>query len=578
MTRARTHPTAEAVRCGPDRLSYSDLARAAGQLAGQLAGVGVGVDSRVALLAEQSAQAIVGLLGILHAGAAYVPIDPNQPDARVMEILSDARVAAVVVTAKTRSRLTGVAPPVVSVPEAPIADGQTTVRGTATKPTDPAYLIYTSGSHGEPKPVLVEHRQLVAATLARRMVYPDPKVFLLLSPLAFDSSVAGIWGTLTTGGCLLVATGDETRDVEQLTALIERHEVTTTLCVPSLYRALLDAAGRFGGDRLGSLRTVIVAGEALPDALAERHFAVLPSTTLVNEYGPTEATVWASFHRFTAPAPVTIGGPIPGARLYVLDADLRPLPAHAEGELFIGGTGVARGYFGRPEATSRAFLPDPFSEQPGARMYRTGDIVRWDGVGRLAFLGRRDDQVKIRGHRVELNAVATGLRGLAGVKDAVVLPDDENSSLLAFVAAAPSVTATAIRRAAAERMPPAMVPSRIHLLDGLPLTLNGKVDLRRLRQLAVAERRPAAAPALGDSLTTRVRAAWAEVLNVSEVPVDANFFDLGGHSVAIFSLQDALHRHAGVRPPMVALFQHPTVVAQAELIRGGKPELRGMAQ
>jgi amino acid adenylation domain-containing protein len=564
----RKCPDVVAVRCGDAALSYLELDEAARRVAARLSALGASPGDRVALLAEPSIAAIVGLLGILRSGAAYVPIDPAQPPLRIADIAADARVVAAVVTDQTRTRLSGMAFPMVSVAEV-IAGGSTASPTTPVAAADPAYVIYTSGSTGEPKPVVVEHRQLSASTLARRMVYPAAPVFLLVSPLAFDSSVAGLWGTLTTGGSLVVATSGEIRDAERLVDLIERHRVTALLCVPSLYRALLDVAGRPGGQAPRSLETVIVAGEELPNTLVERHFAVLDQTALVNEYGPTEATVWASFHRFTAAAPVTIGGPIPGAHLYVLDENLHPTPRGVEGELYIGGAGVARGYLHRPQETARVFLPDPFAGEDGARMYRTGDLVRRNPAGGLDFLGRRDDQVKIRGYRIELGAVAAGLRQLPDVKEAVVLPDLDRTRLLAFLVAAPGATPESVRRDAADQLPPAMVPSRVFLLDRLPLTLNGKVDLARLRELALREERAVSLTAIGDSLTTQVAAAWAEVLKRPEVPFDANFFDLGGHSLAIFTLQEALHRHAGVRPPVVALFQHTTVTAQIALIRDG---------
>ncbi|MFJ7044973.1 non-ribosomal peptide synthetase [Streptomyces sp. NPDC101112] len=455
---------------------------------------------------------------------------------------------------------------------------------------DPAYLIYTSGSTGEPKGVEVGHRQLAASTLARRMVYPGRPVFLLVSPLAFDSSVAGLWGTLTAGGHLVVAAPDEVRDPERLMDLVERHGVTGLLCVPSLYAVLLDAAERAGMERLRSLETVTTAGEPLPADLMRRHFALHARTVaLVNEYGPTEATVWASYRRYVAPGPVTIGGPAPGVRLYVLDEELRPVPRGTEGELFIGGAGVAHGYFGRPEATAKAFLDDPFAGVPGARMYRTGDLVRWTEEGTLDFLGRRDHQVKIRGHRIELGAVEVALCELPGVREAVVVPNTRGTALTGFVLAPARPDARSLRERVARSLPAPMVPARIEVLDSFPRTVNGKADRARLRARAeepyraaeatpeqpAAKGRPAPdggtpprAPGGGDP-SAGVAAAWAEVLKVTDVPGDVNFFDLGGHSLAMFQLQDALERHTGTRPPIVALFRHTTVSAQVALIRDG---------
>ncbi len=311
-------------------------------------------------------------------------------------------------------------------------------------------------------------------------------------------------------------------------------------------------------------------------AMVAAGLGVTGQVALVNEYGPTEATVWASYRRYNTPGPVSIGVPVPGVRLYVLDDRLRPVPRGAEGELFIGGAGVSHGCFGRPEATARVFLDDPFTEVAGARMYRTDDLVRWTDDGTLDFLGRRDHQVKIRGHRIELGSVEAGLCALPGVREAVVVPDTTGTCLTGFVLA-PSLPASRdLRGQLARSLPAPMVPARIEVPDAFPRTVNGKTDRARLRSRTdeprpVAPPAPAAAAATGlaDDPAAAVAAAWAEVLKVSEVPTDVNFFDLGGHSLAMFQLQDALERHTGRRPPIVALFRHTTVATQAVLVRDG---------
>jgi amino acid adenylation domain-containing protein len=573
---ARTEPDRVAV-CGADgTISYADLHRWAGRIAARLHADGVGRGSRVGLLAAPSTAMVAAALGILRSGAAYVPVDQAQPDARIVDVFADARVAGVITTEMAAARLAGLGLPLITAEDylesATDVDADDVLLPVVTD-ADPAYLIYTSGSTGEPKGVLVEHDQLAASTQARHLVYPGAPVFLLVSPLAFDSSVASLWGTLTAGGTVVVAAADDMRDPARLVELVHRHRVTALLCVPSLYAVLLDAANRVGVDHIATLDTVIVAGEPLAETLLARHFAVHGSgVALVNEYGPTEATVWASYRRYDAPGPVSIGGPIPGARLYVLDELLRPVPRDVEGELFIGGAGVSRGYFGRPEATAEAFLTDPFAGD-GSRMYRTGDRARWTDDGTVAFLGRRDHQVKIRGHRIELSAVEAVLREVPGVRDAIVVPDSAHTMLVGFVLAEPAVI-EAVRRRAADRLAPTMVPARIEALDSFPLTFTGKVDRHRLR--AAADARPVSAPApvpAGPAaMTGKVAAAWAEVLKVPHVPLNANFFELGGHSLTMFQLQDALEKHTGTRPSVVALFRHTTVSAQAALISGGVGE------
>ncbi|GGT16067.1 amino acid adenylation domain-containing protein [Streptomyces purpureus] len=492
----RAHPERPAVSSGDLTLTYGRLDAWAARLAGELTAAGVTPESRVGVLAEASAAMVAAVLAILRCGAAYVPVDTAHPDRRIDTVLSDAGVAALTVTPATDTRAVAAGLPRVCADPSLLVDETATPEAEAVGVggDDIAYLIYTSGSTGEPKGVLVGHGELAASTLARRTVYPGEPVFLLVSPLAFDSSVAGLWGTLTAGGHLVVATAQEVRDPALLARLITRHGVTHLLCVPSLYAVLLDAVELTGPAATATLRTVTVAGEPLPEPLMERHFAVHgDAVTLFNEYGPTEATVWASYARFDAPAPVTIGGPVPGTRLYVLDEERRPVPVGVTGELHIGGAGVSRGYHGRPEATERVFLPDPFADAgpdgTPARMYRTGDLVRWNTQGTLDFVGRRDHQVKIRGHRVELGAVEAHLASLPGVREAVVVPNSASTGLLAFalVPGPDQPDAVELRDRLTDLLPEPMVPERITVLAAFPRTVNGKVDRAALiRQGAVA--------------------------------------------------------------------------------------------
>ncbi|MEU6800609.1 non-ribosomal peptide synthetase [Streptomyces neyagawaensis] len=575
---AGSDPLRVAVRSGGTELSYGELDAWARRIAASVRAAGAGRGERIGVLVEPSNAMIAAVLGILYAGAAYVPADPAHPDQRIADVFADAGVSAVIVADGTSGRLPTLTCPVIRAEDDREGE-ETTAAAVAVTPDDAAYLIYTSGSTGEPKGVLVEHGQLSASTWARRAVYPGAPVFLLVSPLAFDSSVAGVWGTLTAGGCLVVAASDEIRDPERLAGLVERWQVTRLLCVPLLYSALLDAATR-QGRRLDALDTVIVAGESPAEALVERHFALLGRrVALVNEYGPTEATVWASFRRYEAPGPISIGGPVPGVRLYVLNEELEPVPRGVSGELFIGGAGVARGYFGRPEATAQAFIGDPFTDVEGARMYRTGDLALWNDDGELEFLGRRDQQVKIRGHRIELGAVEAHLRTAPGVSDAVVVTNAERTQLVGFVLSPPDISPEPIREHVARRLPQAMVPNWIHVLDRFPVTVNGKIDRKHLSALAEtypgSQTEDVAAPT--DDTTGRVSAAWAEVLKRKDVPIEVNFFDLGGHSLKLFELQNALERHSGVRLSVVALFSHTTVAAQAALIRDGVPPDDGSA-
>jgi len=589
---ARSAPGNIAIEAGGSSVSYQVLDAWADALAKNLRGIPVRRESRVAVLAKPSAAMIAAVLGILRCGAAYVPLESAHPDARLAELLADAQVSAVVLAGAAQPP-PGWDGPVLRAEDVlkalALPGCENTLPPVQVEPGDAAYLIHTSGTTGEAKGVVVEHGHLAASTLARRSVYPGPATFLLVSPLAFDSSAAGIWGTLTSGGRLVIASADEVLDPASLVSLIHQHSVTQLLCVPSLYRVILDAADRLGADLLRSLQTVVVAGEPLPQALLERHFAATRGVSLVNEYGPTETTVWASYQRFDEPGPVSIGGPVPGARLYVLDDEHRLAPREAIGELAVGGVAVARGYHGRPEATAQVFLPDPFDDAPGARVYLTGDLVRWNGAGRLEFVGRRDLQVKVRGRRIELGAAESGLRSAPGVQDATVVPDGQRTNLVAFLIAASGVSVPAIRSHLAATMPPELIPAHIEVLPEFPLTTNGKVDRARLAALAekatptaqADDTPPGRAPEPGpagafpegrDDTLGRVAAAWSAVLDRPDIPTEVNFFELGGHSLALFQLQDALETHTGVRPSVVDLFRHTTIVAQTAAVRGSRTQ------
>lgn len=538
-------PDETAVVFGAETLTYGQLWHKAGRIAAYLAEAGVRPGDLVGVVLPRSADMVAAVLGVHRAGAGYVPVDPAHPRERIAAAFADAQVTAVI--------------------DGPVPDTAADPPPVSAGPGAPAYAIYTSGTTGKPKGVLVTHGQLAASTAARRQVYPETPVFLLVSPLSFDSSVAGLWGTLAAGGCLVIAGDDDVRDPERLLALIHDHKVTDLLCVPSLHDLLLREAARSGAPP--GLREVIVAGEALTEAVLSRHFGLLPGVTLVNEYGPTEATVWSTYRRYTEPGPVDIGGPVPGARLYVLDESLRLAPPGATGELYVGGAGVSRGYLGRPAATAAAFLPDPFVGG-GARMYGTGDRVRWSDEGTLEFLGRLDEQVKIRGHRVELGEVEAALLAVPGVRTAAVIA--HRNTLVGFVTADTPLDPARVRRAVADRLPPVLTPTAVHQVEQLPRTTNGKVD-RVALAAAVPEAARTEVPT--DELSRQVCAAWTEVLDVPSVPSGANFFDVGGHSLLVPLLQDALRRHTGVHLPVLDLFRFTTVSDQANRLRGGtEPE------
>ncbi|WP_261720514.1 non-ribosomal peptide synthetase [Streptomyces sp. FZ201] len=536
---ARRTPDAVAVVHAQNTLTYGELDAHANRLAWRLRALGVRPDHRVGVRLRRGTGLAVALLGILKAGGGYVPLDPDYPAARLARMTEDA--APVVVVDEELLAETARTGPA----HAPGRDGLA--------PHHLAYVIYTSGSTGRPKGVEVEHAQLLHSTHARALAYPGARSFLLLSSPSFDSSVAGFFGTLTQGGTLVVAT--EPRDPRTTARELLRHHVDTLLCVPSLYGALLDELDGLGALEDCPLTTAIVAGEVCPPELVADSAARLPGTTVVNEYGPTEACVWATAHTCGPDdsGPVPIGTPIANARVYLLDSLDRPVPDGVTGELVIGGAGVARGYLGMPDRTAERFCPDPFL--PGGRVYRTGDLARRRPDGTLDFLGRRDEQVKLRGHRIE-PAETEAVLAPHVTACAVAVRDDV---LVGYVVGdAPVET---LRALAAEQLPDHLVPTAWVTLDALPLAPNGKLDRAALPRPSLRhdDDMTSEAHAPQGETETVVAGIWAELLGVERVGRHADFFALGGHSLTAVRVTSRVRAALGVDTAVTTLFDAPVL-------------------
>ena len=573
-------PEAVAVACNHEQLTYADLNCRAERLAVLLRALGVGPEEMVGLFVERSVEIVVGLLGILKSGGAYVPLDPLYPGERLTFMLDDTQIRVVV----TQQRLVSVLPKptqhVVLLDEDDASDATPNLLPVR-RPSagNLAYVIYTSGSTGQPKGVMVTHRNLVHSTSARLHFYQEPvSSYLLVSSFSFDSSVAGIFWTLAQGGCLVLPPTGAEGDPECLTDLIVRRRVSHVLMLPSLYGLILEQSRI---DQFASLRVTIVAGEACPGAVVDRHRRRLPNAALFNEYGPTEGTVWCTACRIdggSSRPQVSIGRPIPNMHCYILDQQCQPVGVCATGEIYIGGAGIARGYLNRLELTAERFIRDPFSDDPDGRLYRTGDLARWLPDGNIEFMGRMDHQVKIRGYRIELGEIESALGGHPDLAACAVVArgdDGGNKALAAFVVsrthAEPSVGS--LRQFLAEKLPEYMIPSRFVGLDALPLTTNGKVDRKALEKLDGVELEAGAEyVAPRNEMESRMVEIWQTVLRRERVGVHDNFFDLGGHSLLAVSVQARVENALGARLSLAAFFQAPTVSELANLmIDPGEP-------
>lgn len=419
-----------------DAITYRELNQRANQLAHYIRKQNGSSDDLVGILMDRSIEMIVAILGVLKSGAAYIPIDPEYPEARIQHMISDSQSQLLVSTSIILNRdlsALNLQTAIINID----SDWLEIARESSANPDrvgdskDLAYLIYTSGSTGKPKGVMITHRNLVHSTHARFSYYEKPlRSFLLLSSFSFDSSVVGIFWTLCKGGALCIPDRELYKDVSYLGDLVRHHQISHLLCIPSLYKLLL----KENDGKLKSLTTAIVAGEACPLELVEQHTTALPQCELFNEYGPTEGTVWASvFHcrETAASGSVPIGKPIENISLYVLDEQRKPVPAGVPGELYIGGEGVARGYLNQADLTDARFVENPFASQESdgeARLYKTGDLVRYLSDGNLEFLGRIDHQVKIRGYRIELEEIESALKTHPSIQEAVVVTVSQGRS------------------------------------------------------------------------------------------------------------------------------------------------------
>ncbi|MGC5700440.1 amino acid adenylation domain-containing protein [Pseudomonas sp. NFXW11] len=581
---ARVQPEAPALIFEGQRLSYGQLNQRANQLAHRLLALGVRPDQRVAICVERGLEMIIGLLGILKAGAAYVPIDPAYPRERIAYTLEDSAPVALLVQAQTQALVADLRVPLIDL------DSRTLAHESLDNPEVPgltpshlAYVIYTSGSTGLPKGVMIEHRNVARLFSATRdgFDFNWRDVWALFHSFAFDFSVWEIWGALIHGGQLLIVPQAVSRSPEACYRLLCEASVSILNQTPSAFRALISAQGQ---SRLKhSLRQVIFGGEALEPGLLKPWYARVENvgTQLVNMYGITETTVHVTYCPLQAADAQLVGSSpigrrIPDLQLYVLDAQRQPVPCGVVGELYVGGAGVARGYLNREQLNAQRFIAHPFSEQPGARLYRSGDLARWRPDGSLEYLGRNDDQVKIRGFRIELGEIEARLAACDGVSEARVIARQEpggDPRLVAYVIPRPGAQpgATQLREQLRQHLADYMLPAAYVLLDAWPLTGNGKLDRKALPAPdgeAVA-RGEYQAPV--GAVEQTIAGIWQELLQLPEVGRQDNFFELGGHSLLAVKLMERM-RQVGLSADVRVLFGQPTLQALAAAV-GGQHEV-----
>ncbi|MFJ5235531.1 amino acid adenylation domain-containing protein [Pseudomonas neuropathica] len=574
-THAQAQPEATALIFDGKTLSYGELNRRANQVAHHLLGLNIRPDDRVAICVERGAPMIIGLLGVLKAGAGYVPIDPAYPLDRISFTLQDSAPAAVLMQAATRERVADLDVPQIDLDSAHLkAELDSNPQIPELTPAHLAYVIYTSGSTGLPKGVMVEHRNVARLFSATHdwFQFNPQDIGVLFHSFAFDFSVWEIWAALAFGGQLLLIPQAVSRSPDDCYALLCQTGVTVLNQTPSAFRQLIAAQGR--SQLQHSLREVVFGGEALEPGLLKPWYARVGNagTRLVNMYGITETTVHVTYRPLQAAdaqllGVSPIGVRIPDLQLYILDAQREPVPVGVIGELYVGGAGVARGYLNREALTAERFINDPFTENGDARLYKTGDLARWAADGSLEYLGRNDDQVKIRGFRIELGEIEARLSACEGVREAVVIaredsPGDQRlvAYWLANEGAAPDVAQ--LRDHLLAGLADYMVPSAFVRLEAFPLTANGKLDRKALPapDSEAFARRGFEAPV--GAVEILIAGLWQTLLGVEQVGRHGNFFELGGHSLLAVKLIERMRQqdlHCDVR----VLFGQPSVAALA---------------
>jgi amino acid adenylation domain-containing protein len=562
-------PQALALVQGGSRLTYSDLNRRANQLAHYLRSRAVGPEVPVGLCLERGVEMVVAILAIVKAGGVYVPLDPTYPADRLEQMIADTALPLVITEDAFLGRFWDLPPDTVAVSMESLRDELTSLSPEnpprVNSGDDLAYVIYTSGSTGAPKGIMVPHRAVTRLVINTDYVdlRPGDRV-AQVSNASFDAATFEVWGALLNGAALVIIDKDIALSPAEFGRQLQRERVTAMFLTAALFNQTIQA------DRevFRGVRYLLVGGEALDPRWIAEALGEMGPEHLLNGYGPTETTTFATWFPVREVEEgcrtIPIGGPIANTRAYVLDEYLQPMPPGLPGEIYLGGPGVARGYWGNPELTAERFVPDPFSSQGGQRLYRTGDRALYRRDGAIEFLGRTDDQVKLRGYRIELGEIEASLKRHEAVKDAVVVlrEDDGEKRLVGYVVAKPGETlaGSAVREWLKKRLPDYMTPSAVVALGELPLNANGKVDRQTLPPPSREDRELEEYAGPRTELEERLCRIWAETLQVERVGITDNFFELGGHSLLAMRVISKTNDLLKLEIPLRTLFEFPTVV------------------
>ncbi len=565
------NPTAVAVICGGESLTYGELDRRADQLARFLRSRAVGPDSLVAVSMDRSLEMIVALLGILKAGGAYLPLDPSYPADRIRFMLEDSNTSLLLTRSQEKQQMAqpplGVQVICLDTEWEEISREQDVESAPAAIAENLAYVIYTSGSTGRPKGVQIPHRAVVnfLQTMRREPGLTAADTLLSVTSISFDIAGLEIFLPLTTGACVVIATSSELFDAAKMKALIRDSRATVMQATPSFWQFLVES-GWAGDEQL----KILCGGEALSRSLANQ--LLERGSQVWNLYGPTETTIWSTLAKITpGTGPVPIGRPIANTQTYILNADLKPVPVGVPGELYIGGDGVARGYLNRPELTTERFIANPFLKN-GSRLYKTGDIARYHASGEIECLGRNDFQVKLRGHRIDLGEIESVLRHHPDVREAVAtLKDDESGQkqIVAYVSAkaGSSPDPSSLRQVLNAKLPDYMTPGTFMVLEKFPLTPNGKIDRKGLPTPTRQEptiRQTYVAPRTATEET--LAKIWQELLHVPRVGIGDNFFEIGGHSLLAMQFMARVRSEFNTELSLRNVFEHPTIARLAGVL------------